>query len=520
MSSKKYIAGIDIGTTGAKTLITDTAGKPVGLGYREYPCLFPHPGWMEQDVEAMWPKVCESCREAIGAAGIDPRHIASIGISSQRGTFLPVDRNLKPLMNSMVHSDMRAGKQVEWIFSEIGAAEYCSITGLIPTAIWVYPKIKWIIDNQPALFDATYKFLNGQEYFLHKLGAEELCTDPASRTLDGLMDVKRLNWSEKLCGLIGLPMDKLPPMGKPTRRVGAISVDAAALTGFAPGTPLVIGAGDQQCAAIGSGVIAEGMVEITIGTSMVMLAHIDTCKEDPGRKVLIGGSGIPGKWDMEGLYATAGSTLRWWRDVYGQPEKRAALDLGLDVYDLITLEAGKAPAGSKGFLFLPFLYGMLTPHYNHDARGVSLGLSLFHDRRDMARGVLEGITMATNMVVKSMDEVLGKPFEIIRVTGGGSKSAVWNQIQADIYGRPVETLQEAECTALGAAILGACGCGVYTSVEEGVAQAVHRSEKIDPNMGNHRMYQEGYQIFSDTADLLIKSGIYRRAAHYQSEYWK
>ncbi len=520
MSNKRYIVGLDIGTTGAKTLIVDTAGRPVGLGYREYPCLFPYPGWMEQDVEAMWPKICESCREAIVAAGINPRDISSIGLSSQRGTFLPVDRNLKPLTCSIVHSDMRAGKEVEWIVSEIGAAEYCSITGMTPTAIWAYPKIKWIIDNQRALFDATYKFLNGQEYFLHKLGAEGLCTDPASRTLDGLMDVKRLSWSEKLCDLIGLPLDKLPPMGKPAQQVGVISAEAAAQTGFAPGTPLAMGAGDQQCAAIGSGVMAEGMAEITIGTSMVMVAHIDSRKEDPGQKVLMGGSGIPGKWDMEGLYATAGSTLKWWRDVYGQPEKRAALDLGLDVYDLITLEAGKAPAGSKGFLFLPFLYGILTPKYNHDARGVSLGLSLFHDRRDMARGVLEGITLATNLVVQSMEEVLGKPFEVIRVTGGGSKSEVWNQIQADIYGRPVETLQEAECTALGAAILGAAGCGVYSSVEDGVAQAVHSSAKIEPNMGNHWMYSEGYEIFSDTVALLIESGIYRRVADYQSKNWK
>ncbi len=519
MKSKDIVAGLDIGTTGVKALIVDGSGKVLGLGYHEYPCLFPHPGWMEQDVTVMWPEVCAALRAAMAASGVKPEAIASLGLSSQRGTFIPVDKKIKPLMNSVVHSDMRAGAEVEWIKANIGPERYAAITGATPTAIWAYPKIKWLIDHQPALFDRVHLLLNGQEYFLRLLGAEELTTDPASRTLDGLMEVDKLDWSRELCQRIGLPLEKLPRIGAPARQVGTLSASAAEATGLAPGTPLAIGAGDQQCAAVGAGIIREGMAEITIGTSMVMVAHIDSRKSDPGRQVLVGGSGIPGKWDMEGLYATAGSSLKWWRDTYGQPERAAADSLGLDVYDLITLEASQSPPGAKGYFYLPYLYGILTPYYHDFARGVSLGQSLFHDRKDMARGVLEGVTMAVKMSVTAMEQVLGRPFEVLRLSGGGAKSTVWNQMQADIYNRRVETLAEGECTALGAAILGAVGCGVFASVEEGVAAMVHPSAHLEPDPSRAAFHAEQYEIFIEAVRLMIGTGLYEKVARFQSRHW-
>ncbi|MCF8035173.1 MAG: hypothetical protein K9K66_04215 [Desulfarculaceae bacterium] len=519
MPEQHIVAGLDIGTTGVKALIVDTSGKVLGSGYREYPCLFPHPGWMEQDVDAMWPQVCEALGAAVAAAGIKHEAIASLGLSSQRGTFIPVDREIRPLMNSVVHSDMRAGAEVEWIKQEIGAQRYAAIAGATPTAIWAYPKIKWLIDHQPALFEKVHLLLNGQEYFLRLLGAEELVSDPASRTLDGLLEVDGLSWSSELCELIGLPLDKLPPLAEPARQVGVLSAAAAQATGLAPGTPLAVGAGDQQCAAIGAGIIREGMAEITIGTSMVMVAHLDSRKPDPEGQVLIGGSGIPGKWDMEGLYATAGSSLKWWRDTYGQPESAAADSLGLDVYDLITLEAAQSPPGAKGYFYLPYLYGILTPHYHDFARGVSLGQSLFHDRKDMARGVLEGVTMAVKMSVAAMEQVLGRPFDVLRLSGGGAKSPMWNQMQADIYGRRVETLAQSECTALGAAVLGAVGCGVFASVEEGVDAMVHPSGHLDPDPERADLYAEQYAIFAETVEVMMNSGLYEKVARFQSKHW-
>ena len=519
MSEKAYIAGLDVGTTGVKVIISDLLGTVSGTAYREYPCIFPQAGWMEQDVRHVWRKVCEATLEAITVSQIKPENVLSLGLSSQRGTFLPVDRSISPLMNSIVHSDMRAAKEVEWIKNEIGNLAYNTITGVTISGIWAYPKIKWIIDNDPRLFEKTYKILNGQEYFLHKLGAEDLSTDPASRTLDGLLDVNRLGWSEELCAKINLPLDKLPDIDTPARQVGTLSKQAAKETGLAAGMPIAVGAGDQQCAAVGAGIIREGMAVITIGTSMVMVAHLDSRRNDPRRKVLIGGSGIPGKWDMEGLFATAGSTLKWWRDVFCREEQRAAQALNIDVYDLITLEASKSPVGAKGFTFLPYLQGILTPEYYDFAVGSSIGMSLVHDKRDMARGILEGITLAVNLVVGAMEDVGGNEFQVLRLSGGGSKSDFWNRMQADVYGRPVETLDYEECTSIGAAILGAVGCGIYNSIEEAVDLIVKPGTKIYPDMKNHERYEEQCGIFFDTLSLLIKNNIFERLAKFKKKYY-
>jgi xylulokinase len=518
MSARDYVAGLDIGTTGVKAMIFGTDGSVAGTAYREYPCICPKPGIVEQDVDQVWENVCEATRELIAACGIDPARIRSLGISSQRGTFLPVDKAMRPLMNSLVYSDIRAQEETEWIRREIGDDRYHEITGVTISSIWSYPKFKWIIDREKAIFERTFKFVNGQEYFLHRLGAEDLSTDPASISLNGMLDVKRLAWSEELCARIGLPMEKLPPMGTPARQVGKVSRKASEETGFAVGMPVAIGAGDQQCAAVGAGIIKEGMAEITIGTAMVMVAHMESRKRDPKKLVLVGGSGIPGKWDMEGLMTTAGSVLKWWRDVHGWEEKAAAKAIGVDVYDIITLEASKAPPGCKGFIFFPFFQGLLTPKYYDYATGGTLGLSLIHDKKDMARSVLEGITFEINMVVGAMEEVLGGGFRIIRLSGGGARSHLWNQIQSDIYGRPVERLRVSECTTLGAAVLGAVGCGVFASVEGAVGEMVHPFDTIEPDMKKHELYREQFGIFQDVYELLAKHGMYERVWNFRRKH--
>ncbi|MGQ9615367.1 MAG: FGGY-family carbohydrate kinase [Spirochaetota bacterium] len=519
MSEQIYLVGLDIGTTGVKALIADVRGNVIGMSYREYPCVYPYPGWVEQDVEYMWVKICEALREVIQKTGINPRLIRSLGISSQRGTFIPVDKNIKPLINSIVWSDGRADEEIKWIIKNIGEERYHEITGVPISSMWSYAKIKWFIDKRRDLFDRTYKILNGQEYFLFKLGADDLSTDPASLTLNGMLEIDKLDWSNELCKMINLPIEKLPPVGTPARMVGKVSKEAAQLSGLPEGMPISIGAGDQQCAAVGAGVIREGMAEITIGTAMVMVAHIDSRKEDKKRQVLIGGSGIPGKWDMEGLTFTAGAALRWWRDVYAQVEKQAAEMLGLDIYDLITLEASRSPAGSKGIIFFPCFQGQTTPYYYSHARGGSLGLSFIHDRKDVARSILEGVSFETKMVVSAMEEVLGKNFDVIRLSGGGSKSPLWNQIQADIYGRTVERLRVSECTPLGAAILGGVGCGIFNSVEEGVKEMVHPLDKIEPETKNSSFYYEEYEIFKKSFEVLVDNKVFEYIAKFQRKYW-
>lgn len=512
----KYFAGIDAGTTGATVMLVNLKGEVAGSAYREYPCIYPHPGWVEQDIEYVWGKICEASREVFSVTSIDPSSVASIGVSSQRGTFLCVDEGCNPLHKSVVWNDCRATEQAINLSERIAPDRYQEVTGMPVSALWAASKIMWFVENQPALIERTHKIINGQEFLLNRLGAEGLFSDPSSLTLNGMMCIDRLDWSDEVISAIGLSKDKFPPMVTPARQEGTVSAQASSKSGFAKGTPVCRGGGDQQCAAVGSGVIHEGMAEITIGTAAMMVAHIDSRKQNPDKSAYIGGHALPQKWDMEGGAFATGACLRWWRDTFGQQESQSAVQLGLDVYDLMTLEASKAPPGCKGYLFFPFLNGQVTPTYDNCARGGSIGLTLAHDRPTVIRSVLEGTAFELRMVIEALEKVLGNPFSTIRLTGGGAKSDLWTQIQSDIYGKPIQTLRISECTTFGAAILGAVAAGVFRTIEEAVETLVHTRSSVEPNRKNHELYDELYAIFGETYRVLRESRVYEKISQLQN----
>ena len=515
----KYVSGIDAGTTGTTVMITDLRGRVIGSAYREYACTYPRVGWVEQDMNVIWRAICEAAREVLAGSRIDAQQIGSLGFSSQRGTFVAIDKDWNCLHDSIVWSDSRASEETRWLRENCSSDRYYGVSGLPLAGNWSYAKFKWVRDNRPDLYEKAWKFVNGQEWFLHKLGSEEIFTDPASITLNGMMEISKLDWSRELLELIRFEVDKLPPVKEPMRQVGTISKEAARQTGFAPGMPICVGGGDHQCAAVGAGVIREGVSEITIGTGSVMVAHADRFKPDPDHAVLFGGHAIPNTWDMEGIALSTGSCLRWWRDVYGQAERAAAGALDLDAYDLIGLEASRAPVGCKGYIFFPFFAGQSAPYYHDDARGGSIGLSHIHDRGMMARAIMEGVAYELRMIVDAMERVLGRPFDTIRLSGGGAKSPLWSEIQADVYGRPVEQLEVSECTTLGAAILGAVGAGEFKSIGEAVEQMVHPKGMIEPKKANSGIYDDLFGCFRDTFVALRDARIYENLRKVTSKYW-
>ena len=516
----KYVAGIDAGTTGTKVMIFTLDGKPVSHAYREYPCTYPNVGWVEQDPWLLWKALCEASKEAIAKSGVDPKEIGSVAISSQRGTFFGIDRNWQPLHDSIVWSDGRALNEVGWIADTIGPEKYHSISGAAITSLWAYAKFKWVRDNLPELYEKTYKFVNGQEWLLHQLGSEEMFTDPSSMALHGMMDVSTLDWSDELLKAIDFDREKLPEIKPPARQVGVISKQAAEQTGFAEGMPICVGGGDQQCAAVGAGVIKEGIAEITIGTSSVMVAAVDKVYDDPKHEVLFSGHANPGKFDMEGISYASGATLKWWRDTFGAPEKAVAAAAGIDEYQIIAdMVAANAPAGSKGLLFYPFFAGQVTPYFCEVAKGGYFGLDATHDRSCMARAVLEGVAYEMRMSIESMQRVLGHPFDIIRLSGGGSKSPLWRQIQADIYGCPVEMLTVADCGLVGAACLGATGAGIYGSLSEAVDAMVHTHGIIEPIKENVAVYNDYFEVYRDTFLALRDSKAYDKLNQVRMKHW-
>lgn len=247
MSGEPLFVGIDAGTTGVTVALFDRRGLMVASGDRDYPCIFPQPGWVEQDMDVVWRALCEASRQAM--AGIDPGRIVSVGLSSQRGTFALLDEQFRPLAPAIVWNDARAKDMEAMIAANISPARFRSLTGMPIAASWAVAKIAWLAAHRPRLLDATRWICNGQEYLLRLLGAERFEGDPSSLTLNGMLDIRRLGWSDEVCKAAGIDLAKLPPLGAPGAAVGVISKQAAALTGLPAGTALCRGAGDQQCAA-------------------------------------------------------------------------------------------------------------------------------------------------------------------------------------------------------------------------------------------------------------------------------
>ena len=247
---KKYFAGIDAGTTGASVIIFDEKGAEVSSGYSEYTTKHPHPGWVDQDMHELWAGVVKASKEATSKFKGNIKEIVSIGISSQRGSFVPIDENWEPLMDSIVWSDGRATKETQWIKDNIGSDKYYATSGLSPSSLWVYPKIKWLMDNLPETYEKTWKFVNGQEWILNRLGSKEVFAESSALNYNGMFDINTLDYSDELIEAIGLDKDKLPPILHELRPVGKVSKEASLLTGFAEGTTISPGGGDQQCAAV------------------------------------------------------------------------------------------------------------------------------------------------------------------------------------------------------------------------------------------------------------------------------
>jgi xylulokinase len=515
----KAFVGIDAGTTGCTVMIFDETGKTLGHGYKEYPCSSPHPGWSEQDVEAVWQGICLASRMATTQADLPADSYQSIGLSSQRGTFLPLDSNKQPLGNSIVWNCGRAVKYQERFAKQITPQQYHDHTGMQLSPLWVAAKIAWLKDNEPRRFEKTSWFANGQEYFLHCLGAEAWVTDPASLTLNGMMDIRKLDWSDRILSLCGITRDRLPPVGVPSGAAGKVSKSASEATGFPAGVVLCRGAGDQQCAAIGAGVIRQGMAEFTVGTSGVMVAHLDSLDRIKGRNLWWGGHAVPHAWEIEGGAFSLGACLQWWRNNLGRDELDAATNSGRSPYAIMVDEAAKSPPGAKGLVFHSFLASQVTPYYDAVSRGGFLGIGNYHNRQDLIRALLEGCAHEMRMVVDAFQSDIEGGISDFRLTGGGTKSNGFVQIMTDIIGIPARVTRERECTVLGAAILGAFGSGAFASIEEGVSAMVHVEGEFEPKKSNNNLYDDQHQIYRGLYESIAAGGQYQKLADFSARYF-
>jgi xylulokinase len=518
-TAQDIFVGIDAGTTGSKVALFDARGNEVGRGYCEYPCIHPHPGWVEQDVEEVWRGICRASIAARVAANVADDAIRSLGFSSQRGSFILLDEREQPLAPAVLWNDSRAKDMEQVLMQRIAPERYRQITGMPLSGSWAIAKLRWLLHNRHELMERARYICNGQEYFLRRLGADILESDPSALTLNGMLDIRTLDWSEEVCKAGGIDVGRLPRVGRPGTMVGRLSKAAAEETTLPAGIALCRGGGDQQCAAVGAGVIKQGLAEVTIGTAAMLVAHLEDPALVTGTAPYIGGHAVAGKWDAEGGAFSIGSCLKWWRDNFGQTERTRAEQEGTNVYDILVASAREAPPGSRGVIFHPFFAGQVTPYYDTTARGAFLGLGLDHNRACLLRAVLEGCACEVRFMVDGMARDLKGGISELRVTGGASCSEQFMQVHADILRRPLVLLRNRECTVLGASILGAVGCGHFANIHEAVEAMVAVDRTIEPDPTTADIYSQLFEVFRFCYEAAAQAGLYNAIYELQRRYF-
>jgi xylulokinase len=486
-----YLLGIDIGTSGTKVIAIDESGKLVATASAEYELLTPKPLWAEQRPNDWWEAVAYCCRKITAEIGNDD--IAGIGLSGQMHGLVMLDANGQPLRDAILWSDQRTQSQCDWITQTVGLETLVAETANPVLTGFTAPKIIWVRDNEPEVLAKARMHLLPKDYIRFKLTGE-FATEVSDASGTSLLNVPNRNWSKVVCDKIGVPLEHLPKVYESFEVSGHISAAGAAATGLKVGTPVVGGGGDQAAGAVGNGIVQSGIISVASGTSGVVFASADTPSVDPALRLHTFCHAVPGKWHVMGVMLSAGGSLRWYRDTLALSEKAVATHMQTDPYDLITREAATVGAGSEGLLFLPYLTGERTPHPDPTARGAFVGLTVRHTKAHMARAVLEGVSFGLRdslEIIKSMGISIGN----VRASGGGAKSEIWRQIQADVFGLSLSTIAIDEGPALGVALLAGVGTGIYSSVEEACSAVVKTGAGARVNEENAAIYNRYYEIY-------------------------
>ena len=490
-----YLLGIDIGTTGCKTALLDVLGSPVALSYREYPLKHPRISWVEHDAETGWWRAAvDTTREVLATSGIDSKEIRGISISCTNA-LVAVDAEGNPLRPAIMQFDKRTIPQAEWIKSTIGD-RVIEITGNQPSASGTSaPIILWIKENEPDIYARTHKFLWPGGFVVHKLtGRFTMEWSRASWTC--LFETGgRQQWSEELLSAMDIAVEKMPALSPPWAVVGEVTGLAASITGLAKGTPVVAGMADTPAAGIGTGAASPGSTCHVIGSTARLCAVLDKPVFDP--RVVNCCHGVPGCWFSMGVLESAGSSMKWFRDLFGQQERNFESMTGRSAFDYLDDQAALSPPGANGIIYLPYLSGERSPLWDPYARGVLFGLSGSHGRGDILRAILEGVALAFLHNIELFENELGVKMREIRLSGGGAKSRLWPQIHADVSGRRIHVVQTKESEAVGNCILAGFGVGIHRDMSQAAERMIRIERVVEPRSEYADRYAELYSLYKD-----------------------
>ena len=479
------LVGIDVGTGGTRALVVGDDGRVLGTGTCDHAVFAsPQPGWAEQSPDDWWRATQAALRAALTASRIDPSTIGAIGLSGQMHGAVLLDADLNVVRPAIIWCDQRTDEECRWLNSTIGAEALLSHTCNPALTNFTLTKLLWVRTHEPEAWRRVRHVLLPKDYVRLRLsGRLAMDVTDASGTL--MFDVARRRWSCEILDGAHIDPTLLPPAFESADVCGSVSEEGAIASGLVQGTPIVAGAGDQAAGATGIGVVRPGVVSATIGTSGVVFAATDRPAMDPKGRLHTFCHAAPDRWHLMGVTQAAGLSLRWLRDQLG------ARDGG---YDSMIAEAAHVPAGADGVLWAPYLMGERTPHLDPDARAALVGLAASHHRGHIIRAVLEGVAFSLRDTLTIFAE-LNVPVSTIRLGGGGARSALWRQIQADVYGRAVETVLVDEGAAFGAAVLAGIGAGIWRDIDDASDRLIRTAIAASPEPDAVFVMNERYVAF-------------------------
>jgi xylulokinase len=495
---KDLVIGIDVGTSGCKSIIVDGSGTVVASALEEYPLSTPRPGWAEQDPAHWWAAAEKTLAAVLGAVPGAVGRIAGIGLSGQMHGLVALDRDRAVIRPAFLWNYQRTHAQCRQVFEAVGGEEkLLAYTNNSMLPGYTGGKILWLREEEPASWERVSVILNPKDYIRFRLTGE-LATEVSDASGTGLFDVKNRKWSDALLAKLAIPRAILPPCFESPEVTGRTTRAVMERTGLPQGTPVVGGGGDSVIQTTGTGLIREGILGLTIGTAGIVSMGLDSFKSNPAGKLQVFCNNAPDKWNIMGVTLAAGGSLQWFRNTLSAEQIRQAKEKGIGVYQIITgMAAEESVPGSRNLLFLPYLTGERCPHTDPNARGAFIGLTLRHGYADMARSVIEGVTYSLRDVYETITRAdASLAVAEVRVSGGGSNSPVWRQITADIFQRPVHTVSgSAEGGAYGAALVAGTGCGLWADLSEAVSVLKVETETL-PDPSRRPVYDELFGIYT------------------------
>lgn len=505
----RYILAHDLGTSGNKATLFSEDGRLIKSEVFSYDAHYFNDTWVEQNADDWWNAVCRTSSSLIQSTGVDPGEIGAISFSGQMMGCLCVDRNGTPLRPSIIWADQRAQKQVAQIEEHISQQDFYHIVGHRNTASYGIQKLMWVRDNEPEIYEQTYKTLNAKDYIVFKLTGK-FYTEPSDANSVACFDLKTFQWSEEILKITGIDPDKLPQIKPSTFVAGGVTKEAARATGLAEGTPVVMGGGDGVVANIGCGSISPGKTYCCMGTSAWITTTAEKPIFDEQMRTVTWAHVIPGMYAPNGTMQYAGGAYNWLKNTVCSMESYKAKEEGTSPYTYMNEQIEKSTVGANGLIFLPYLLGERAPRWNPDAKGAWIGIKPETTRGDLLRSVLEGVTMNLSICL----DILRTQMDIkeITVVGGGAKGAVWRQIMADIYNARIKvpSLLE-EGSSMGAAVIAGVGTGIFkdfTAIDRFInIESVHT-----PDSGAVEAYGSVKEAF-ETCYFALEDAFKKMARH-------